>query len=48
MDIGVINARVDKALADNRRAEWLVVSMAVAFSGAPYGIRTRVTALRVP
>lgn len=30
MDLEVINARVDRALADNRRAEWLVLGMATA------------------
>jgi hypothetical protein len=30
VDLGVVNERVDKALADNRRAELLVISMAMA------------------
>jgi len=30
MDVAVINQRVDKALGDNRRAEFLIVGMAVA------------------
>ena len=30
MDLGVINGRVDQALGDNRRAETIVIIMAIA------------------
>lgn len=30
LDIQIINGRVDKALADNRRAEWIIIGLAIA------------------
>lgn len=42
MDIGQINNRVDGTLRDNRRAEYIVIGIALGIFGAGAVVATRV------